>query len=244
MGSLKESGAVYAVSGDMFGNYEVSAQVGTVDDLELLAPVDPGNVIAVGANYLAHILEGHDEDAIPKFPMLFMKPNSAITGPGAPIVLPDPAKFTQSMNDPDLQQDPFGEVHYEAELVAVIGKSCRNVSEDEALDYVLGYSCGNDVSARGLQVKEMATGVLLMSKGMDTFAPLGPCIATDRRPIQPRDHGPAQRRSEAAQQHQRPAVQRGGPCCLHLAGCDPQSRRLHLHGYVRRAVSTLARRCD
>ena len=182
LGSLKESGAIYEVTGDMFGDHEVGAQVGTVDDLELLAPVDPGNVIAVGANYLAHILEGHDEDAIPKFPMLFMKPTSAITGPGAPIVLPDPAKFTQSMSDPDLQQDPFGEVHYEAELVAVIGKTCRNVSEDEALDYVLGYSCGNDVSARGLQFKEMATGVLLMGKGMDTFAPLGPCIATDLDP--------------------------------------------------------------
>ena len=129
LGSLKESGAVYAVSGDMFGDYEVGAQVGTVDDLELLAPVDPGNVIAVGANYLAHILEGHDEDAIPKFPMLFMKPNSAITGPGAPIVLPDAANFTQSMNDPDLQKDPFGEVHYEAELVAVIGTSAGELLE-------------------------------------------------------------------------------------------------------------------
>ena len=82
-----------------------------------------------------------------------------------------------------LQQDPFGEVHYEAELVAVIGKTCRNVSEDEALDYVLGYSCGNDVSARGLQVKEMATGVLLMSKGMDSrLRRSGPCIATDLDP--------------------------------------------------------------
>ena len=59
---------MYAITGDMFGEYEVGTQVGAVNDLELLAPVDPGNVIAVGANYLAHILEGHDEDAIPKFP--------------------------------------------------------------------------------------------------------------------------------------------------------------------------------
>ncbi len=182
VGSLKDTGAVYAVSGDVFGDYDVGAKVGTVDDLKLLPPVEPGKLIAVGANYLAHILEGHDEDAVPKFPMLFMKPISAVIGPGAPIVLPDSAAFTQSITDPDLLEDPFGEVSFEAELVAVMGKRCRNVREDEALDYVLGYSCGNDVSARNLQMKEMATGVLLMGKGFDTFAPLGPCIATDLDP--------------------------------------------------------------
>lgn len=181
-GSLKESGAIYAVGGDIFADYTVGSQIGTIDDTRLLAPVYPGKVIAVGANYLAHILENHGPEAIPKFPMLFMKPTTAVTGPGDPIKLPNPLRFTHAMNDADLQKDPFGEVHFEAELVAVVGKTCRNISEVDALDYLLGFSCGNDVSARALQMKEMATGVLLMSKGMDTFAPLGPCIATDLDP--------------------------------------------------------------
>ena len=134
-----------------------------------------------------------------------MKPTSAITGPGAPIVLPDPAKFTQSMTDPDLQQDPFGEVHYEAELVAVIGKRCRQVSEDDALDYVLGYSCGNDVSARGLQFKEMATGVLLMGRNGHVCATRA-VYCHRSRSHEPRYHGPAERSGVAAQQHLRPAL--------------------------------------
>ena len=181
-GSLKESGSVYAIEGDIFGSYTVGAKVGTTDDLELLAPIEPRNIVAVGANYLSHILEGAGEDGIPKFPMLFMKPSAAVIGPNTPIVLPDPEGFKQSMNDPVLQDDPFGPVGFEAELVVIIGKHCRNIQEADALDYVLGYSCGNDVSARDLQVQEMGTGVLLMSKGLDTFAPLGPCIATDLDP--------------------------------------------------------------
>ena len=181
-GALKESGAIYAIDGDIFTDYTVGAQIGTTDDTCLIAPLQPGKVIAVGANYLAHILENHGPEAIPKFPMLFMKPTTAVIGPGQAIKLPDPSRFTQAINDTDLQNDPFGEVHFEAELVAVVGKTCRNISEADALDYLLGFSCGNDVSARDLQMKEMATGVLLMSKGMDTFAPLGPCIATDLDP--------------------------------------------------------------
>ncbi len=181
-GALKESGAIYAIDGDIFSDYTVGAQIGTTDDTCLIAPLQPGKVIAVGANYLAHILESNGPEAIPKFPMLFMKPTTAVIGPEQAIKLPDPSGFTQAINDSDLQDDPFGEVHFEAELVAVIGKTCRNITEADALDYLLGFSCGNDVSARALQMKEMATGVLLMSKGMDTFAPLGPCIATDLDP--------------------------------------------------------------
>ena len=70
-GSLKESGSVYAIEGDIFDSYTVGTEVGTTDDLELLAPIEPRNIVAVGANYLSHILEGAGEDGIPKFPMLF-----------------------------------------------------------------------------------------------------------------------------------------------------------------------------
>jgi 2-keto-4-pentenoate hydratase/2-oxohepta-3-ene-1,7-dioic acid hydratase in catechol pathway len=181
-GALKDGGAVNAIDGDIFGNYTVGARVAYLDDLHLLAPVDPPTVIGAGANYLAHILELQDESAIPQFPMLFALPSTSIIGPDQPITLPRREDFTHAIKHPELRRDPLGRVELEAELVAVIGKTCRAVHEDEALDYVLGYTCGNDVSARGLQFAEMATGVLMMGKGMDSFKPLGPCIATDLDP--------------------------------------------------------------
>jgi 2-keto-4-pentenoate hydratase/2-oxohepta-3-ene-1,7-dioic acid hydratase in catechol pathway len=94
--------------------------------------------------------------------MLFIKASTALTGPDHPIILPSVAP---------------NEVDYEAELVVVIGKRCRNVSEDHALDYVLGYTCGNDVSARDCQRQSLARG-----KSFDTFAPLGPWIETKLDP--------------------------------------------------------------
>ena len=94
-------------------------------------------------------------------------------------MIPDKAGFTHAINNPELQDEPFSPVDYESELVAVIGKPCHRIDPDEALDYVLGYSCGNDVSARPLQLAEMATGVLMLGKGLETFKPLGPVIATD-----------------------------------------------------------------
>ena len=116
-------------------------------------------------------------------PMLFIKPTTAIIRSGGRH-RPTASGWVSAhaINDPALQEEPFGEVHYEAELVVVIGKTCRNVDVSEALDYVLVYTCGNDVSARKLQFAEMAMGCILMGKGLDTFAPLGPCIVTDIDP--------------------------------------------------------------
>ena len=94
--------------------------------------------------------------------MLFMLPATAILDPEEPIVYPH-----QGQN-----------VHYEGELSVVIGKKARRVAEADALDYVLGYTCGNDVSERVIQAQEMANGCLLIGKGFDTFKPLGPYIAT------------------------------------------------------------------
>lgn len=183
-GSLTEGGSVHAISGDIFGDFAVGAKVATVDDLRLLAPLDPPKVIGVGANYLEHIQEGGEDTAIPSFPMVFQLPSTAVIGPEDPIVLPRKDGFLHAVNDPELKREPFNPVEYEAELVVVIGKPCRDIQEAEALDYVLGYSCGNDVSARALQTAEMATGVLMLGKGLDTFKPLGPCIATDLDPTE------------------------------------------------------------
>ena len=129
----------------------------------LLAPVVPRQVILVGMNYAAHAKEAGMEP--PEAPLILCKTPNAITGPGAPIVLPKMA--------PD-------EVDYEGEIVVVIGQEAKHVGEAEALEYVLGYTCGNDVSARDCQFrldKQWAR-----AKCFDTFAPIGPWIETDVNP--------------------------------------------------------------
>ena len=188
-GSLEENGAVHAVSGDIFGDFDVGGRVADVDDLKLLAPVDPPKLIGVGGNYLAHLEEGGEDAFVPQFPMVFQLPSTSVIGPGDSIVIPDKSVFQHAINDPDLKNEPFTPVDYESELVVVIGKPCHRIDPDEALDYVLGYSCGNDVSARPLQLAEMATGVLMLGKGLETFKPLGPVIATDLDPTNLRLRG-------------------------------------------------------
>lgn len=140
------------------------ARVGAFADLQLLAPVAPSKLLAVGRNYMKHI----DEMAArgpsnlpprPPHPTFFLKPNSAIIGPGASIVYPTGRAEL---------------VEHEAELALVIGKRGRKVSEDDALSYVFGYLCGNDVSARGLG----DDGQWMRGKGFDTFAPLGPWLVS------------------------------------------------------------------
>jgi 2-keto-4-pentenoate hydratase/2-oxohepta-3-ene-1,7-dioic acid hydratase in catechol pathway len=124
----------------------------------LLAPVEPVNILAIGLNYRRHAEESNM--AIPERPVLFLKPTSTVIGPEDAIVLP-----------PDSD-----EVDYEAELAVVIGRTARDVSEADALRYVLGYTCANDVSARDWQLRldrQWARG-----KSFDTFCPLGPAIVT------------------------------------------------------------------
>jgi 2-keto-4-pentenoate hydratase/2-oxohepta-3-ene-1,7-dioic acid hydratase in catechol pathway len=133
-------------------------------DVELLAPVVPRRVFGVGLNYVDHIREVGA--ATPRIPLLFMKPDSAVIGPGAPIVYPREGR----------------EVHFEAELAAVIGKRARRVPRERALDVVLGYTCANDVSERVIQRAEMDMGALVVGKGFDSFQPLGPWVVTGLDP--------------------------------------------------------------
>ena len=163
-GILEEDDSIRQLVGSPFGDFAAGDEVAQLDQVRVLAPVAPDKVIGVGLNYKDHIEESGKEP--PAFPMLFMKPSTAVIGPEEPIVYP-----------------PEGErVDYEVELVAVIGREARRVSERGALDYVLGYTCGNDVSARNIQLPEMAMGTLLIGKGFDTFCPLGPVIATGLDP--------------------------------------------------------------
>ncbi|MFP4660907.1 MAG: fumarylacetoacetate hydrolase family protein [Halanaerobiales bacterium] len=151
---------IYKINGDIFGSFQVSTETFSLDQVEVLNPIDPPNVICIGVNYRKHAEEsGH---GLPERPVIFIKATTAVIGPEEDIILPAPA--------PD-------EVDYEAELAIIIGKKAKNISREEVDDYILGYTCANDVSARDCQRridKQWARG-----KSFDTFCPLGPCIETE-----------------------------------------------------------------
>jgi 2-keto-4-pentenoate hydratase/2-oxohepta-3-ene-1,7-dioic acid hydratase in catechol pathway len=135
--------------------------------VRLLAPVPrPGKILAAAVNYQSHasgasVITKQEEP--PAIPQLFLKPSSSVIGPEETIVLPDGAR----------------RVDAEGELVAVIGRVCRSVDVESALDYVLGYTCGNDVSARHWQRDDLQWW---RAKGSDTFSPIGPAVATELDP--------------------------------------------------------------
>jgi 2-keto-4-pentenoate hydratase/2-oxohepta-3-ene-1,7-dioic acid hydratase in catechol pathway len=130
-------------------------------DAELLAPVAPSKIVAVGRNYAEHAKELGNE--APSEPIIFLKPPSAVNDPNGTIVRP-----------PQSQR-----VDFEGELAIVIGKSARNIRRDDWRSVVLGFTCANDVTARDLQKKDVQ---FTRGKSFDTFCPLGPCIETDLDP--------------------------------------------------------------
>lgn len=133
-----------------------------LDEVRLLAPVIPrSKVIGIGRNYADHAAEMGASP--PPEPMMFLVPNTAVVGPGDPVVIPPQSS----------------EVHYEGELAVVIGKVCKNVPAERALAVVFGYTCANDVTARDLQRSD---GQWSRAKGFDTFCPLGPWIETTLDP--------------------------------------------------------------
>ncbi len=157
-----EGTQVRSATGDPFSGLTPGAAVGSLDSLTLLPPVHPGKIIAVGLNYVDHVKEGGRDRDVPDEPVIFMKPQSALIGNGATIELPADTE----------------NIHYEAELAVVIGKRARRVAEADAYDYILGLTCGNDVSARVLQAKD---GQWTRAKGFDTFLPLGPAVVVGLR---------------------------------------------------------------
>ncbi|NLE81410.1 MAG: fumarylacetoacetate hydrolase family protein [Rhodococcus sp.] len=144
-----------------FGNPTFTGRSWALADVRLLAPILASKVVCIGKNYAAHVAEMGGET--PEDPVIFIKPNTSIVGPGVPIMLP------ASSN----------EVHYEGELAIVIGRPCKDVPAAKALDVVLGYTVANDVSARDHQRKD---GQWTRAKGHDTFCPLGPWIETSLDP--------------------------------------------------------------
>jgi 2-keto-4-pentenoate hydratase/2-oxohepta-3-ene-1,7-dioic acid hydratase in catechol pathway len=163
-GRREDDGNYRRLAASPFDSLEATATVDAAAAVTLLAPVAAPRIFGVGLNYVSHIKESGM--ATPQFPMLFMKPSTAATGPEAPIVYPHEGT----------------EVHFEGELAVVIGRQARRISEYDALSCVLGYTCANDVSERPIQFAEMKTGCLLIGKAFDTFCPLGPVIATGLDP--------------------------------------------------------------
>jgi len=160
---LLEENRVRQLEGDLFADWTKTETMYDLDDVKLLPPTQPSQVLALAGNYRSHL---GDEKAAPQFqiPQPFFKSPSCLVGHGAAIVIPNDAKT----------------VHYEGELVIVIGKKCSNVPKDKALAHVFGVTAGNDVSERIWQNDEKVKDVQWWrAKGSDTFGPVGPYIVSD-----------------------------------------------------------------
>jgi len=156
---VEKKGSYFKISGDIYGDFNVTDEAADVS--KLLAPIEPTAILCVGLNYKEHAKEAGMD--VGENPVLFVKGTNALQNPDDPIVIP---KFLESK-----------EVDYECELAVVIKECCKNVRREDALDYVLGYTCSNDVSARDWQL-ELGGGQWCRGKFFDTFAPLGPCLVT------------------------------------------------------------------
>ena len=161
-GILKDD-IIHELQGDIFGDFSLGKKVKSLSEIEVRAPIDPPNIIAIGLNYRKHAAESASE--IPDKPLIFLKATNSVIGRDSNIILPK--------NAPD-------EVDYEAELAFIIAEDCKDIEIEKAKDYILGYCCANDISARDCQKridKQWAR-----AKSFDTFCPLGPWIETELKP--------------------------------------------------------------
>ncbi len=153
-------GSLRLIEGDLFGDWRVTEERAPAGSA-LLSPIVPPTIYCIGLNYRKHAEE--TGAAIPQYPVLFIKASAALHHPDQPILIPTHA--------------PSHKVDYECELAVVIGRRAKNVRAADALDYVLGYTCANDVSARDWQM-EWGGGQFCRGKSFDTFCPLGPVLVT------------------------------------------------------------------
>ncbi|MHC1692609.1 MAG: fumarylacetoacetate hydrolase family protein [Sphaerochaetaceae bacterium] len=179
-GSL-ENRRIRRIEGSVFGDYTITNESHPLDTVVLLAPCQPSKAVCVGLNYRDHAEEL--KLPIPSEPVLFIKPSTSVIGPGDPIIHP-----RQSTR-----------VDHEAELTIVIKKTTKDVEKADAPDYILGYTCGNDVTARDLQSPQ---GQWTLAKAFDTFLPLGPVITDevdgDHLEIEARVNGVVKQHSNTA----------------------------------------------
>ena len=149
------------IGGNLYGRYRRNEAQTPLSEVKLLPPCEPSKIVCVGRNYVEHAKELGNE--VPKVPLIFLKPPSSIIGNGEAILL----------------QTQSAQVEHEAELVIVIGKRGKNVTAENARKYILGYTVGNDVTARDLQKTD---GQWTRAKGFDTFCPFGPAVVTGLDP--------------------------------------------------------------
>jgi len=164
----EKDGKNYRLEGDIYANPSITNE--PADIAKLLAPISPEIILCIGLNYKFHAEETGASE--PDQPILFIKGRNALQNPGDPVEIPTHMASHK--------------VDYECELAMVIGKTCKNANEDNALDYVLGYTCANDVSARDWQT-EWGGGQWCKGKTFDTFCPLGPCLVTTDDIVDPND---------------------------------------------------------
>ncbi|AYO31170.1 DUF2437 domain-containing protein [Biomaibacter acetigenes] len=153
--------SISEIKGDVFGKLKTGKNRYNISEVTLLAPAAPSKIVCVGKNYREHALEMGE--GIPEEPTLFLKPPTAVINPGDGIIYPDMSQ----------------RVDYEGELAVVIKEACKNVPPEDIPRYILGYTCGNDVTARDLQKKDIQW---TRGKSFDTFCPLGPWIETELNP--------------------------------------------------------------
>lgn len=165
-GVVLGGGLTHALKEDPLKSLEITDEV--IEVQKLLAPIRPDAILCIGLNYRKHAEETGSK--LPEYPILFMKHPASLQNPFDPIVLPRTLRSDR--------------VDYEAELAVVIGRAARNVSRDEALDYVFGYTCANDVSARDWQ-KMAGGGQWTRGKTFDSFCPLGPVLVTQDEILNP-----------------------------------------------------------
>lgn len=159
---LIEGETVIEMSGVPWGQWIRGAHSSRLSDVRLVAPVEPSKIVCVGRNYAAHAAELGNE--VPKEPLIFLKPSTSIIGPEEPVVL---TKYSK-------------QVEHEGELGLVVGRRCSHLRDsDDALSYLLGYTCLNDVTARDLQKSDVQ---FTRGKGFDTFCPIGPHVETELDP--------------------------------------------------------------
>jgi 2-keto-4-pentenoate hydratase/2-oxohepta-3-ene-1,7-dioic acid hydratase in catechol pathway len=156
-----EQDVVLEISGSPYGEHYVTGREFPLESVELLAPVEPSKIVAVGLNYSDHA--GELNMAPPDEPVLFLKPISSLIGPLEKIIIPEQSH----------------RVDFEAELAFVVGKKAKNITANKASEYVYGYTCANDITARDLQEKD---DQWTRAKSFDTFCPVGPWVVTDIDP--------------------------------------------------------------
>lgn len=159
---LFSGGRVRLYEGSPFSGGKPGKRYARLKDSRLLAPCRPSKVVAIGLNYKAHAAEFGK--TLPDEPMMFLKPSTSVIGPGEYIVRPKGAG---------------PRVDYEAELAVVVGRTCKDIRQEQAADYILGYTCLNDVTERHMQKRDVQ---YTRAKGFDTFCPMGPAIALDLSP--------------------------------------------------------------